>query len=403
MNEEALMKKLASFRFTGLALAVICIGAVVLSYLSQNKEVAAESLLYGWYFWATVTLGCFGVTLLHHTLRGSWGLSILRKLESGGGPEALLITGIAGALVLFPNLGLFYPWANPARVADDPVLQGKVWYLTEQGFVIRYLIYFTVFIILAALLRTSSRRQDENLDPTLGVKRNTLGPVGLIIFFVTMTFAITDWVMSLEPHWFSSILPLLTSVGGALSAVSLCVILLLAHRVYEPYNSVVTKQLTKDLGNVLFATTMLWQYMTLSQYLITYSGNLPEEVPYYLKRNEHGWTWLAAAVITFQFFVPFTALLAPRTKAYAKNLIIVAMLIFVVRFFDVYWTVLPSLRSTYKPTPDMTLVQSLSQWTDWVAFLGFAGLWFFSYGWQISRAAILPKHDTRLLEVEHAH
>ncbi len=362
--------------------------------MGSDRIATSQAYLWGWIFWATVTLGCLGLTMLHHTIRGSWGLSVLRMLEAGGGVVALVVLGVL-FIPIAMNLPVLFPWASPEH-AHDHIVHAKAWYLNTQFFLLRQVLYFAIWIFFAYKARASSLAQDESLDPTLGVKRQTLGPIGLLVFFVSMTFAVTDWMMSLELMWFSSMLPLLTCVGCGLSALSFCVVLLLLNKNKEPYASIITPQLTKDLGNMLFALTLLWQYLTLSQFLITWSGNLQEEVPYYLKRNDFGWTVLISLNIIFQFFVPFLALLAPRVKRYSGSLIYVAALIFIMRFGDIYWTTMPSMRGG-------TLLASLSHWQDYAAWITMGGFWLAVFGSQFGKAAALPKHDTRLLEMEHAH
>lgn len=376
-------------------LGILGLLALLFGLAGEATRVAtAQAYLWGWTFWAAVALGCLGLTMLHHAIRATWGLSVIRLLEAGGGPISLAVTGllIIPIVIFLPEI---FPWASPEN-AHEHIVHAKAWYLNKGFFIGRQVAYFAIWIFLANKARQSSLKQDETLDPTLGVKRQTLGPIGLVVFFVTMTFAVTDWIMSLELNWYSSILPLLTCIGAALSALSLCTVMVLANRGREPYSKVITPQLTKDLGNMLFALTLLWQYMVLSQYLITWSGNLQEEIPYYIKRNDFGWNFLITANIIFQFFVPFLALLAPRTKRFAKNLFYVALLIFIMRLGDVYWTVMPSMRGG-------TLGASVVHWQDWVAFFAFGGFWMMVFGSQIGKASILPKHDTRLLEVEHAH
>ncbi|MEQ1933001.1 MAG: hypothetical protein ABL962_03860 [Fimbriimonadaceae bacterium] len=394
---------LISFKKLGpLGGAVALIGAILVGVgFGSNPIVMAQGYLFAWVFWALIVLGCLGLTCLHHTLRASWGLSVLRLAEAGSSPVTLGVTALA-FLPIYMNLDKLFWWAKDSIHSEHhPAYMGfRLLYLNPGFFITRLVIYFAIWMIMSHVMRASSRKQDETLDPQLGIKRHTTGPVCLVIFFVTMTFAITDWVMSLERLWFSTILPLLSCVGAALSALSLCCWLILnkKNREQEPYATAITPQLTKDLGNMLFCLTMLWQYMTLSQYLITYSGHLPEEVPYYLSRNERGWEIQIALMVLFQFFVPFTALLAPRTKRYAKNMMWVVVLIFVMRISDVYWTIMPSMRGK-----EMGLIESISNWTDWAAFIGLGGLWFALFGSQVHQASILPKHDTRLLEVEHAH
>lgn len=398
MNESGSMVNFKKFGPAGFLVALVCVGAVAAFTFTGSVEArttATEAYLFGWFFWAMVTIGCLGLNFLHNTLRGTWGLSVMRMFEAASSPLSLLVTALAYLPIYF-NRALVYPWADHSH--HSHILEARAWYLNDNFFILRFVLYFAIWMFLSNKLQKSSRLQDETLDPQLGVKRQTTGPIGLILFFVTMTFATTDWLMSLEDKWYSTLLPLLVCVGGALTAMALCVTLLLANREKQPYAQVISSPLTKDLGNMLFALTMLWGYMTLSQYLITYSGNLPEEVPYYIKRNESGWQILSGLIVLIQFFIPFTALLASRVKRYAKNLWAVAVLIFLIRFFDTYWVIMPSLRG-----PEQSLAASMSHWQDYVAWLGFAGLWFGLFGSQVHQAAVLPKHDTRLLELEHAH
>lgn len=383
-------------RYAMMGLAVALLGGIALAAgFGSDKVVATQAYFYGWFFWAMITIGCLGLNFLHHTIRGAWGLSVIRLVEAGSSPLTLFVTALA-YIPIFINRAAIYPWADHTKHLH--ILDRKAWYLNDNFFILRFVIYFVIWIALSHILRSSSQKQDETLDPQLGVKRQTIGPIGLVIFFVTMTFATTDWLMSIDAKWYSTLLPLLTAVGGALSALSLCIILILRHRNEEPYSSVITSPLTKDLGNMIFALTMLWGYMTLSQYLITYSGHLPEEIPYYINRNEHGWQILSGMIVLTQFFIPFTALLASRVKRFAKNLVAVVILVFVVRIFDMYWVVMPSMRGH-----EVGLLDSMKHWQDWAAILAFGGLWFALFGSQVHQAAILPKHDTRLLELEHAH
>lgn len=389
--------KFKKFGAMGGLIALIGLVAVGFGMFTEGTRVATtQAYFFGWFFWAMVTIGCLGLSFLHHTLRGSWGLSVLRLVEAGGSWQALLVTALA-YIPIFINRAVIYPWARDHDQMSH-LLERKLWYLNDNFFLVRFVLYFIVWMWLSNKLRKSSQKQDETLDPELGVKRQTTGAISIILYFVTMTFATTDWLMSIDEKWYSTLLPLLTVVGGALSALSLCIYLLLRFRAHEPYSNVVSSPVTKDLGNMVFALTMLWGYMTFSQYLITYSGHLPEEIPYYINRNSHGWQFLSGFIVLFQFFIPFTALLAARVKRYAKNLIWIAVVVFIVRIFDMYWVVMPSMRGH-----DVDLPQSLAHWQDWVAWLAFGGLWFAVFGSQIGQASILPKHDTRLLELEHAH
>jgi hypothetical protein len=361
-----------------------------------DKTIATQAYVFGWIFWALTTLGALGLTFLHHALRGSWGLAVIRLFEAASSPVSLVVTAL-GFIPIWINRALIFPWASHPHEFQH-ILERKAWYLNDNFFLLRFFIYFAIWIALSAKMRGSSFKQDETLDSELGVKRMSWGAVGMVIFFVSMTFAVSDWIMSIEPKWYSTLLPLLVCVGAGLSALSLCELVVLSNRDKEPYASILSSRLTTDLGNMCFALTMVWGYLTLSQYLITYSGNLPEEIPYYIKRNETGWQFLIGAIVVFQFFVPFVSLLASRVKRFTKNLKAVVILIFVVRIFEVYWTMMPSMRGA-----GVSAVDSMMHWQDWAAFVAFGGLWLALFGYQAHQASILPKHDTRLLELEHAH
>ena len=306
--------------------------------------------------------------------------------------RAVLFVPIVLNIVTDPHP--LYHWVHMAP--DDHVLHAKQFYLNVPFFIGRNVFYFVFWFVVASIIRASSLKQDETLDQKLAQKRTNFSAPIFVFFVLFMTFTMTDWVMSLEPHWFSSVQPVLLAVGQALSALSLMVFIVMANRDKEPYRSIVTPGLTKDLGNMLFTLTLLWTYLTLSQFLIQWSGNLPEEAPYYIRRAGESWNILGTLVILLQFFVPFLALLAPRTKRYAKSLMMVALLIFVVRFFDIYWSVMPAVR-------EGTFMTSLAHWTDYVALLAIGGLWFGLFSIQSKKGALVPKHDTRLTEVGHAH
>lgn len=391
----------------GMALAILGIILLAVGFMGgETMQLAAmQSYTFAFIFIASLVIGCFGLTLFHHTVRATWGLSLLRFFEAGGGPAAIVLL-----MVLFAPIAWFHPhvyhWATPEAL-NDHILHTKAWWLSSNFWIIRTYAYLLIWLFFAWKMRASSLRQDESLDPREAVMRTNWSAPGMVVFFVTVTLATTDWVMSLEPHWFSTVLGLLYALGGSLTALSLFTWIVGRNADKAPYNEVATPGFTKDLGNMMFANTLLWTYLTLSQFLITWSGNLPEEIPYYIRRSEMGWNILGTLIIVFQFFVPFLALLAPRTKRYAKGIMFVAMVILITRFLDVYWLTMPA----FAPLPGeevhgnrTSLVASLQNWTDYVALLAVIGAWLAVFAAQITKGALIPKHDTRLQELaEHAH
>lgn len=394
------------------ALFVGLLGMILwgVGFASDNGAIphqqAMYSYLFGFVFWFSVTIGCLGLMCVHGSLKATWGSATVRILEAGGGPGALLLMVLFFIPIAIPGVGLsaIYQWTSSTFMHSDPVLTKKLFYLTTPGFIIRTAIVVAIWFIWAALLKRSSRRQDESLDSKEWGFRSNWGTPGIVMFFLTITVISTDWIMSLEPAYFSTIYGLLFGVSCGLSALSLAVLIILYNSRSEPFKAIVNPKLTRDFGNLLFMLTMLWAYFTLAQFLITWEGNLPLEVKYYLNRtgsaigsgqNHMDWNILSNLLIYLQFFVPFLCLLAPRAKRVVKNLIWVAMLIFVVSIFNVYWLIFPSVRHA-------GFGESLTHWTDYAAFLGIGGLWFAALVTQLTKAPLLPKYDSRILEAEHA-
>lgn len=367
-------------------------GAMFMMGDEHSKQMLLGSYLYAFIAMICLTLGCFGLTLLHHTVRGVWGLPLLRFFEAGGGPVTLGFMAVAFVPVA---IGLhsyhLFPWADPSHV--DEIIRAKQWWLNEPRFLAFAALYFAIWIGFAAYLRRSSVLQDTNRDPNEAIKRTNVSAPGILIFFFTVTAAMTDWAMSLQPHWYSTVWGAWFAVGAALMAMSFASMLLMMHRKQQPFTDIVVPGLTKDLGNLMFTMTMLWCYLMLSQFLIIWSANLKEEITYFIARSELGWFALGWVVIIGQFFLPFLVLLAPRTKAMASLLVKVAAWIFVLRFLDLYWVIIPALRKD-GPVPQIS---------DAFALLGLGGLWFSVFVAQHKKANAFPLHDPRIRQVvEHA-
>lgn len=370
-----------------------------------SKEQMTGSYMFGLIFWLSITVGMFGLSLLHHTTQGSWSTSILRLLEAGGGYVNLALMGILFLPVIL-NPSVLYLWARPDVVAHDHILQWKAPYLNIEAWSIRFIIYFAIWIGLAWFMRNSTITQDSSKNFRLEEGRRSWGAAGLVAFFLTTTFAFTDWVMSMEPHWASTMYGLWLVVAAALGALAFSVMIVCTNADKEPYRYIVSPALTKDLGNMLFLMTMLWGYTSISQFLIIWNGNLPEFTAYYQVRSSvfttqspMSWGALGLVGIIGQFFVPFFLLLSPRIKKYPLKLAKVAGWIFVIHIFDIYQVVVPALPGRAKMGPI-----SVGLAYDALAFISIGCLWLASFATQTRKAPLLPQYDTRLKEaLHHAH
>ncbi|MGP0062253.1 MAG: hypothetical protein ACLQGP_01455 [Isosphaeraceae bacterium] len=391
--DEALQTRLGAIQSRAWVVAGVGL-AVSLGACAIKPDLFLPSYLVAYVFWVGVALGCLGLTMLHHLVGGSWGLVVRRPMEAGG------MTLLPLAVLFLPlalGISQLYPWARP-EFAEDPASKVKVLYLNPSFFLIRTAVYFAIWVGFALLLNRLSAAQDRRGDygPTLWLQRIS-GP-GLALLFLAGSFAAIDWMMSLEPHWFSTIYGALVCVGEALStlAMMIAVVVLLSAR--KPMDEAATQDRLHDLGNLMLAFTMLWAYMSFAQYLIIWSGNLPEEIPWYLRRTRGGWQWVALALALFHFFLPFFVLLFRENKRQSRLLIRAAFLVLGMHWLDLVWLVVPASSDPASPRfPWAELPMSL------VAMLGVGGVCAAVFIGQLKASPLIPLNDPSLNEaIAHA-
>ncbi|PYQ15678.1 MAG: hypothetical protein DMF80_08255 [Acidobacteria bacterium] len=345
-----------------------------------------RSWLFAELFWTGVAVGCLSLLMINHMTGGVWGLVIRRLLEAGGRTVPLL------AILFLPiALGLprIYEWARPEVVAADPVLQMKRPYLNVPFFLLRAVFFFAAWSALAHFLSRWSGELDRTGSLRVARRLRGLSGGGLLILGLTITFSAVDWAMSLDPHWFSTIYGIVFMVGQALSAMALVIVLLARLRGEEPFAEAVRPQVVHDLGKLMLAFVMLWAYVNFSQFLIIWSGNLPEEAPWYILRLHGGWQGIALLVLLFHFVLPFLLLLSRDLKRSAPTLARVAGALFLVRLVDLYWLVAPDLHH------HGALRVS---WTDVTAPVGVGGIWLFWLARELRVRPLLPQRDPDLEE-----
>lgn len=392
-------EKAVNFRPTGnagLMLGILgMIGACALIFGGgADAKTMLHSYLFGWSLFLALALGCLGVTLLHHVTRGSWSLSILRLCEAGGGAGAFTLLAIAFLPIIAKMDVVYKKWMkfDPA----DTIIANKEAWLNQNAFILRFALYFLFWIGIAYFMRRSSVRQDESQDINEQHRRTNWGAPGLVLYVVSITLASTDFFMSLDPHWFSTMFGPLYMIVGANMAIALMTAVVCFNAAKAPYNTIMSKDVSRDLGNLTFAFTMLWIYFTLSQFIIIWSGNLPEFISFYDKRQHSSQflLFLGSANVILGWFIPWMTLLAPRTKANFRLLGIVAISIFFLRFIDIYWNIMPFMRGG----------EVLPTYTDLVALVAIGGLWLGAFGLASAKAKLIPAHDTRLEEaLSHVH
>ena len=276
-----------------------------------------------------------------------------------------------------------YSWTNADLVAHDEVLQHKHVYLNTPFFLVRAAIYFLAWNAIAYFLNAWSLEQDRTGDPQIARRMQLLSGGGLVIYGITITFASFDWMMSLEPHWFSTIYGVLIMGGQGLSALAFLIIALVWLSRRPPLDRIAVPGHFHDLGNLMLAFVMLWAYFSFSQYLIIWAGNLPSEIGWYLHRMQTGWRPIAVALMLFHFAVPFVVLLSRTVKQQPRLLVRVAIAVLVIRLVDLYWLIGPEFH------PDGIGVS----WMDAAVPLTLGALWAAAFIYQLRGRAILPIHD----------
>jgi hypothetical protein len=354
------------------------IGCIALGLVDPTQFMRAYLLSYC--FWTGGALGCLAILMLHHVTGGAWGVPIRRLLESGARTlpwMALLFIPIAIAP------GHLYEWAQPEHVAHDPLLQHKALYLNVPFFIGRAVFYFACWTLIMRALVRWSLLQDTTADAKPTERLELLSRGGLVLMGLTMTFASFDWMMSLEPHWFSTIYGVLFMGGCALTAFAVVIPMAALIGTQPPVAGLVERDQFQDLGKLLLAFVMLWAYFNLSQFLITWSGNLPEEITWYLARTTGVWKWIAIAIVIFHFALPFVLLLSRDLKRSARGLAMVALLLLLVRFMDMYWMVVPAFHPT----------SAASHVVDVTALAAIGGFWLWLFVRQLEGAPLIPLRD----------
>ncbi len=364
---------------------VVGIAALVLCFAGGLRSPTQffRSYLLGYMFWLGMALGSIAILMLHHLVGGRWGFAIRRMLESG--TRTLVLMAVFTLPLLF-GLRHIYIWAVPLQEPLGQVAIGKMPYLNVPFFIARVLVFFVAWILLAHLLNKWSFEQDRTANPDLTRRLQNLSGPGLVVYGLTVTFASIDWVMSLEPSWGSTIYGMIFMVTQALSAISLAIVACLALAKTKPLSDRISPLALNDLGNLLLTFTMLWAYLAFSQYLIIWSGNLPEEITWYVARATGGWAWVAVILIIFHFAVPFLLLLSRYLKRRVRYLAAIAAGMIVMSVVDLYWLMVPAYE---RSGPQF-------HWMDWMAVLGIGGIWVWWFLSRLELHSLVPLNDPRM-------
>jgi hypothetical protein len=354
--------------------------AVSLAGLLVNVRQFFQSYLMAYMLCLGLTLGCLALGMLHQLSGGAWGVVLRRPI---GAASRVLPVMTALFLPIAFGMKQLYPWTSADLVAASELLQHKQLYLNIPFFLARAAVYFIVWNALAYFLNAWSLEQDQDPDPRIARRMQRISAAGLLGYGLTITFASFDWMMSLDPEWFSTMYGVLIIGGQNLSAMAFLITMVAWLSRRAPLDRIVQPAHFHDLGNLLLAFVMLWAYFSFSQYLIIWAGNLPLEISWYQHRVGTTWRAVGVCLILFHFAVPFVLLLSRATKREPGAIVKVAALILVVRVLDLFWLIAPAFHE-----------QGVSvSWLDVVLPLSLGAIWLGCFFWQLRGRAILPVHD----------
>jgi hypothetical protein len=332
-----------------------------------------------------ITLGSLAVLMIQYLSGGAWGLVARRVFEASTRTLPLM------AVLFVPlalNVSQLYAWAKPEDQMTELVrhaVELKHAYLNLPFFYARAVILFVIWGALIFFLNKWSKEQDVDPAAPTGPKDRRLrvlsGP-GLVLYVLTVTFMSVDWIMSLDPVWYSTIFGILTLGGQGLSTLAFTIMVLAALVKFEPMNRVANAENFHDLSKLMFAFVLLWAYFSVSQLLIIWSANLPEEIPFYLQRLRGPWMPISVAVLLLHFVLPFFLLLSRSLKRNPGRVKRVAFIILVMRVVDITWTIAPVFRTG-----------STLHWLDFAMVAAMGGIWLTFFWRNLAGRSLVPVRD----------
>ena len=375
----------------GIAGLVLCgIGFIV------NRDHFFRSWLIAYLLFLGIALGSMAFVMIQHLSGGAWGV-FRRVFEASSRTLPLLAVLFLPVLL---GMGTLYSWTHDEHVQADEVLRHKAIYLNTGFFLARTLFYFAGWILLAWTLTRLSRRQDEG-DMSVNMRLQYVSGGGVVFYAFSATAAAIDWIMSINPHWYSTLFGFIFIGGQGLSALAFTIVVSTYLVRHEPMAGFLKPSHFHDLGKLSLAFVMLWAYFNFSQYMLVFAANIVEEIPYFIARISHGWQYLAIFLVVFHFAVPFLLLLSRDLKRMPHRLVVVALWILVIRYIDLFMLISPEFDASGANLHLLTGEHEggfYLHWLDLAAPLAIGGLWLWMFFTQLAQRPLLAFADPYLRE-----
>jgi hypothetical protein len=377
--------------------------SLILAILPYTREQFFHSYLIGFMLWLGASLGSMAFLMIQHLTGGKWGMVIRRQLEAAVKTLPLLAVlfipiVVVGMPYLYSGGEGKHGWMN-ADTSDGHLYTMSHQYLTRfgsahflylDGYWARAVVYFAVWLILAFILTRWSDEQDAPPVQNLSPRFRKIAAPGLILYAFTISFAVIDWVMSLDPRWISTIYGFIFIVGECLTAMCLMVVVETILSKYQPTATLLKPKEVHDHGKLMLTFVMLWAYFSFSQLLIIWAGNLPGEITFFTRRLNDGWQRVGLALVLFHFAIPFLFLLSRGFKRNPRKLVWLASWLIFMRFVDLYFYIEPNFHKAVFITP-LAL-------PDVVVPVAIGGFWTALFFHNLRSRPLLPVYDQHAQE-----
>jgi len=373
-------------RIAGILVVIGAAGAIGLAAMQEHGfERLLETYLVSYTYYLSLALGGLFFVLLQHVTRAGWSV-VVRRIAEGIATNVMLMAILAVPLVL--GMHHLYHWSHADAVAHDPLLSAKAGFLNPTFFVIRLVIYFVIWSLLAWFFFRNSTSQDNSGDPALTRRMEIFAAPGMVLFALSLNFAAFDLLMSVDPHWFSTIYGVYYFAGSVVVTMAALPPILAWLQRNGRLNQMVTIEHYHDLGKLLFAFTVFWAYIAFSQYMLYWYGNVPEETQWYLKRQTGPWLWVSVALLFGHFIIPFFALISRVPKRRPRLLVLACLWMIAMHWLDLFYLVGPEF------SPESVHLGLI----DLFCFIGLGGLFFAALALRLRRHSLVPEGDPRLAE-----
>lgn len=375
----------------GLIAAVVAAVVRMFAFEGENSlERFMFSYLHNYLYFLSISLGALFFVLVHHLTRAGWSVVVRRVAEVMAAniwpTFAILFLPILACVWLAP--GVVFPWTDSTFVASHPIVAHKTPYLNATFFTIRAVIYFAAWAFLGRSFLGGSVRQDETGEPMISKRFEGRSAWGVLVTFLTVTFASIDWGMSLDPEWFSTMFGVYFIAGCAISFFATLWVFIYFCQSRGVLVDAVTVEHQHDIGKYLFGFIVFWSYITFCQFLLIWYGDIPEETQWYLVRQNGGWQWIGLLLILGHFVIPFLGVMSRHVKRNRKALLFWSIWILVMHWFDIFYIVMPQAAHGSLPL----------SFIDLFMLVGIGGIVVAGLVRTAGAVSLVPLRDPRLVE-----